>query len=172
MQYDEIGRLVTGSSPSDWTVLLEGPLYLDQLGEVSSGDRHWVEVDSHHTLAVYRPDVSLRLAWGLALEGDLTFEGMTWPDNRITRHVADAFWQGSLGTRWHYLVVDGGRCYLPDPEREYTRVGESPLDVEAGPWTAKASEIALARLLNELVQRPPGEFNRYMDQSSIVEVPD
>lgn len=172
MRYDEIARLVTGSSADDWAVLPAGPLYLDQLGEVSSGDRHWIEVGSHHTLAVYRPDVSLRLAWGLAFEGDLTFEEMTWPDRTINRHLADAFWQGSLVSRWHYLVVDGGRCYLPDPEREYVQTGESPLDVAAGPLTAKTSEFALARLLNSLAGREDREVSRYLERSGIAEVPD
>ena len=171
MKYDEIGRLVTASSAEDWAVLPGGPLYLDQLGEVSSGDRHWVEVGSHHTLAVYRPDVSLRLAWGLALGDKLTFEGMIWPDRTITRHVADAFWEGSLVSRWHYLVVDGGRCYLPDPDRGLLRTGGSADDYETGPWTATASEVALARLLNALTPRV-NEFSRYLEQSGIVEIPD
>jgi hypothetical protein len=149
-----------------------GPLYLDELGQVSSGDRHWIEVHHHHSIAVYRPDVSLRLAWGLKRDEHQDIDGWTWPDRSITRHLADAFWQGSLVARWTYLVVDGGRCYLPDPQREYTQVGESPLDVEAGPWQVKASEIALTRVLNELAQRPAGEFDRYLRQSGAIEIAD
>ena len=38
----------------DWAVLDEGPLYLYELGEVLSGDRHWVEVNTHHSMAVLR----------------------------------------------------------------------------------------------------------------------
>jgi hypothetical protein len=139
---------------------------------VSFGDKHWIEVGTHHRLVVYRPDVNLRLAWGLRNETDLAFDGMTWPDSKITRFLADAFWQGSLVARWSFLVVDGGRCYLPDPEREYLRTGDSANDYEGGPWTAKASEVSLARLLNTLVHRPDGEFSRYLGQSGIVEVPD
>jgi hypothetical protein len=37
-------------------------------------------------------------------------------------------------------------------------------------WTAKAREIALARLLNNLVRRPAGEFDRYLEQAGIIEL--
>lgn len=170
MKYDEITRMVTGSSVDDWAVLQVGPLYLDELAEVSSSDGHWIEIGSHDSMAIYRPDVNLRLAWGLERDGHPAFEGPPWPDAKITRRLADAFWHGSLVARWGYLVVDGGRCYLPDPERD-VRTGDSPTDLEVGPWTAKASEVALARLLNDLVLRLDGEFARYFEESGIVEVP-
>ena len=156
----------------DWAVLDEGPLYLYELGEVLSGDRHWVEVNTHHSMAVLRADVNLRLAWGLQRDDDQHFEGWSWPNPKISRSLADVFWQGSLVARWTYLVVDGGACYLPDPEREYLQTGDSPNDYEGGPRTAKASEVALARLLNRFAQRPYEEFDRYFEQSGIVEVPD
>jgi hypothetical protein len=100
VKYDDITGMVTGSSVDDWAVLQPGPLYLDELGEVSSNEGHWIEVNSHHSMAVYRPDVSLRLAWGQEREDDLLFEGWSWPDAKITRSLADAFWQGSLVARW------------------------------------------------------------------------
>jgi hypothetical protein len=55
---------------------------------IEGGGQHYVEVGFHHSLAVYRSDVSLRLAWGLDLDGDhdLTFEGWIWPSRSITRH--------------------------------------------------------------------------------------
>jgi hypothetical protein len=172
VKYDEITQMVTSSSAGDWTVLQPGPLYLDELGEVSSGDRHWVEVNTHYSMAVYRPDVNLRLAWGLKRDDDQHFEGWSWPNPKITRSLADAFWQGSLVARWSYLVVDGGACYLPDPDREILRTGDSPTDIEWGRRTAQASEVALARLLNAFAQRPYEQFDRYFEQSGIVEVPD
>ena len=57
-----------------------------------------------------------------------------------------------------------GACYLPDPEREYLQTGDSPNDYEGGPRTAKASEVALARLLNRFAQRPYEEFDRYFER--------
>jgi hypothetical protein len=172
MQHDEIKRMITGSSPGDWVLLGEGPLFIDGLTEVSAGDRHWLEVDRHNYLAVYKPDVDLRLAWGLTLDTGLSYDGWVFPDPAIDRLLVDGFWQGSLVARWTLVSVDGHRCYLPDPERAYVKTGDSPRDYETVGWTATKTDIALARLLNELVQRPAGEFERYMSQSGIVEISD
>lgn len=162
MQYDALKKMVTGSSAGDWAMLGEGPLYLDRFTELTSEGQHWLEVGGHHYLAVYRTDVNLRLAWGLELEDRLEFEGWTWPDSSISRFAVDAFWQGALVTRWTLLLVDGARSYLPDPQRGSDGTG----------WTAKADEVGLARLLQELVRRPEGQFNRYMEGAGIVIAPD
>jgi hypothetical protein len=171
VRYDELTKMIIDSSPHDWELLGDGPLYLDRLGEVTGDGQHWVEVDSHHYLAVYKPDISLRLAWGLKLEGQLSFEGWTWPDPSISRHAVDAFWQGALVARWTILIVDGARSYLPDPERAYVKTDDTSRGYETVGWTAKASEITIARLLDGIV-RPSGEFDRYFGSAGIVEVPD
>src|SRR5258708_31046853 len=171
MQYDDITKMITGSPPDDWASIPSGPLYLDQLGEVIEGSQHQVEVSSHLYLAVYKPDVSLRLAWGIEEDRDLTLEGWTWPDKQITRFIVDAFWQGPLVARWYLRQVDGARCSLPDAYREYVKKGESLMDYQGYAWTATSSEIALARLLNDLVGRPRGDFDRYMEQAAIIELP-
>jgi hypothetical protein len=173
VRYDELTQMVTGSSPEDWEVLGRGPVYLYQLGNVSSGDHSqpWVEVDSHYYLAVYKPDISLRLAWGLTLDNDLTTEWV-FPDRSMYRYAVDAFWQGALVTRWTMLGVDGGRCYLPDADRGAVQTGESFRDYETVAWTAKASEVAVARLLDRIIRGPSSEFDSKLDQAGIVEVPD
>lgn len=170
VRYNEITQMITGSSPRDWEVI-GPPVYLDRLGEVSSGDQHWLEVDSQYYLAVYKPDVSLRLAWGLTLERVLSFEGWTFPDSSISRYAVDAFWQGALVARRTVLVVDGGGCYLPDPDPAYVKTDDSLMGHQGVGWTAKASDVAVARLLDGVV-RPSSEFDRYLDQAGIVEVPD
>jgi hypothetical protein len=128
-------------------------------------------VDSHHYLGVYKPDVSLRLAWGLKLEDELSLDGWTWPDRSISRYGVDAFWQGALVARWTMLVVDGGRAYLPDPDRAYIKTDDTSMGYETIAWTAKASEVAIARLLDRMV-RSVGEFDRYFSDAGIVEIPD
>ena len=170
VRYDEITQMITGSSPRDWEVI-GPPVYLDRLGEVISGGQHWLEVDSQHYLAVYKPDVSLRLAWGLTLDRELSFEGWTWPDRSISRYAVDTFWQGALVGRRTVLDVDGGCCYLPDPDRTYVKTDESLMGYQGVGWTVKASDIAVARLLDRLV-RPTSEFDRYLDQTGAIEVPD
>ena len=150
---------------------------MHELGEVVSGSgEHWVTVDSHHSLAVYAPDVSLRLAYGLVEDQDPSFPGVEFPDKAIWRANADAFWQGALVARWTYLIVDGSRCSLPEIESVYDGIDEHPSD--SSKWTfrgyrAKASEVAVARLLNDLVGRPEhGLFESYMSRAGITEVPD
>jgi hypothetical protein len=165
VKYDEITRMVTASSPDDWTVLGDGPIYLDRFTQVHSGDRHWMEADSHYYLAVYQADVNLRLAWGITLDDKLSFEGWTWPDRSITRLLVDALWQGALVARWAVLSVDGGRCYLPNPRRD------SSSSAPTVAWTAEASEIALARLLQRLTRPSDTDFARYLEQAGVVEVP-
>jgi len=171
VRYDELTQMVTGSSPQDWQVL-GPPSYLDRLGEVESGEgQHWLEVESHYYVAVYKPDVSLRLAWGLKLDDGLVFEGLTWPDRSITRYLVDVFWQGALAARWTVLSVDGGNCYLPDPDWAYVKTGESLEGYQGVGWTAKASDISIARLVDRL-ERSVSEFDRYLERAGIVEVPD
>ncbi len=147
MRYDEFTHTITGSSPEDWEVIaIGGSLHLDRLTEIISGDgQHWVEVESHSYLAVYEADVDVRLAWGLETDRGLTYEGLTFSDPLITRELVDGFWRGALAARWSVLSADGHRCFLPDPERAYVQTGDSVLDVETVGWTARASEIALAR---------------------------
>jgi hypothetical protein len=162
MRYGELTTMVTTSSAQDWALAGRGPLYLDRFTNVSSQDDHWTEVDFHNSLAIYKPDVNLRVAWGLELDDELSFNDWTWPDPGISRFAVDAFWRGALAARWTLLLVDGARSYLPEPERARDGSG----------WTAKASKIALARLLQELAHMPAGEFDQYLQSAGIDEVPD
>jgi hypothetical protein len=174
MRYDDVRNTVTSSLTTDWALLAEGPYYLDQLAQVSGPEGHWIEIDSHYHLAVYKPDVSIRLAWGIRQDYRLVFDGWQWPANSkdIARFIVDVFWGGALVARWTLLVVDEGHCYLPDPHRKYTHMDNGALNIEAGPWLATTGEIALAQLLNNLVGRDSGEFERYFDATGITEVED
>lgn len=162
MRYDEVTKLVTSSSPEDWAMISEGPLFLDRFTNIMSDGRDWLEADSHNYLVINKADVNLRLAWGLELDSGLHFEGWSFPDQSISQFAVDAFWQGALVARWTLLLVDGARSYLPVPERVADRSG----------WTASADEIALARLLQELVGRPAGQFDSYMARAGIVPAAD
>jgi hypothetical protein len=173
VKHDEITRMVTGSSADDWTVLGHGPTFLDRFGAVISGTDYRLEADPHYYLAVYKADVSLRLAWGIQVDDKLEIDGWIWPDRSITRHLVDAFWQGALVARWTVLLVDGARCYLPDPDRAYVRTDDSIQGFETVGTTAKQSEVGVARLLHTIVHPGGGaEFDRYLEQAGAVAVPD
>jgi hypothetical protein len=176
MKLDDIRQIIAGSTAADWQEISGSRLFIYAFGEVVSADEHRVTVDYHHSLAVYREDVSLRLAWGLEEERDLEFDRVHFPYSQTRRAYADAFWQGALVARWTYLIVDGGRCYLPEIEPVYEGKDEDPED--SSKWhlrgyQAYTGDIAMARLLNDLVGRPEeGAFERYMEQASIAEAPD
>jgi hypothetical protein len=138
---------------------------------VSSRAQHWLDTDSHTCLAVYQADIDLRLAWGLTIGDGLELDGFNFADPSITRQAVDGFWRGALVTRWHVLSVDGHRCYLPDPHPAHGKTGEGVGGVETVRWTAKASEVALARLLQAMVHGKGGEFESYLARAGIVEVP-
>ncbi len=119
--------------------------------------------------------MNLRLAWGMEIDRDLSFEGWNFPDRTIRQFLADAFWQGAFVDRWTVLHVDGGRCYMPYPNRFGVDTVESVVEGhdEGVAWTARASHVALARLLNDIVRRPePGMLERHMEQADVIEVPD
>jgi hypothetical protein len=128
------------------------------------------------TWRVYRPDISLRLAWGLQVGAEFTIDDWVMPDKKVSRFIADGFWQGALVARWHLLAVDGGRCYLPDAEPMVVKTGEGFFDAQAAGWTARASEVALAQLLNEVtpgMERGRSQFGTYLERlAGIVEVAD
>jgi hypothetical protein len=62
--------------------------------------------------------------------------------------LVDGFWRGALVTRWPVLRVDGGKCYLLSPVPSVMATGAS--DHEVAGYTMKASEVAVARLLQQL----------------------
>jgi hypothetical protein len=173
VRYDEIRKLITGSSPDDWALIeVTGNVYLDRLEQVSSGDRSWLEAESHVSLALYKADIGLRLAWGMTHTTGLAFEGWDFPDRSIDREYLDGFWRGALVTRWPVLAVDGHRCYLPSPELAVFETGSASADPEVAGSTVKASRVALARLLQGLLGRGDREFDSYLRRTNAVEVAD
>jgi hypothetical protein len=173
VRYDEIRKTITASSPDDWAVIAaDGLTFLARFGGVSSRKQHWLETDSHVCLAVYKADIDLRLAWGLTLGEGLEFDGFNFADSSITRQAVDGFWRGALVTRWYVLSVDGHRGYLPDPHPAHAGPGEGARDSGTVRWTAKASEVALARLLQAQVHEGGRDFDSYMEQAGIVVLPD
>ena len=145
--------MIITSSPGDWE-------RLERLGGPG-----WP--DGHHYLAVYKPDVSLRLAWGfVAREDEPAFRDWHF-STPVEQHLVDALWHGALVARWPVLAVDNVHGYLPDPRNMLMETGE-PGQVEHVAWTVKASETALPRLLQLLVPpQGPRNFDSYLEQSGI-----
>jgi hypothetical protein len=173
MRYEEVRRLITGSSPDDWAVIdVAGNIYLDRFEGVSSGGQQWLEAAGHVYLALYQPDVDLRLAWGMTHTTGLAFEGWNFPNRSIERFLVDGFWRDSFVTRWPVLSVDGDRCYLPYPLPAVAAGGAAAGHHFVVGSRVKASEVALARLLQQLAGREDLEFDTYLRQTGAVVVPD
>ena len=68
---------------------------------------------------MYRPDVSLGLAWGLTSQDEFS-EPWTevFADAKASSQFVDVLWSGMLIDRFVQVVVDGGRSSLPLPDRE------------------------------------------------------
>ena len=173
MRYDEIKKMIIGSSPDDWAVVeTGGGVFTDGLAGAGSGAEGRPEAESHVYLAVYRPAVELRLAWGLTTSTGLEFEGWDFAHQSIVRRLTDGFWQGALVARWSVLSVDEYRCFLPMPEPLVAATGLTPRDHEIAGWAVKASEVALARLLQGLTFGDDSGFDGYLEQTGSVVVPD
>ena len=172
MRYDEVRKLITGSSPADWEVIeVEGNVYLDRFEGVSTGGGRALKAESHIYMAIYKADIDLRLAWGMTEATGLSFEGWNFPHRSIERQLVDGFWRGAFVTRWPVLEVDDGRCYLPYPTPAVDSNGPTPGHFVTGSHV-RASEVALARLLQSLTDREDREFDVYLRQTKAVIVPD
>jgi hypothetical protein len=172
VRYDEITQMITESTADDWKVLT-GPTFVHRLGNVRTGGQNWLEAHSYDYIAVYKPDVDLRLAWGLPYGDNVTYPGWDFPAPGTNRLLADGFWRGALVARWQVLSVDGNRCYLPHPDLIVAETGALPHDpvVPAG-TTVKTSDIALARLLQQMAPRNATRgFDDYLKETGAQEIP-
>jgi hypothetical protein len=174
MRHDELTGMVVESRRDDWEPLEQGPYYADGFWMESSGNEHRLGTKWHDWLAVYKPDVDLRLAWGMTHRDDYQLpEPFIWPNRKIYLDFVDAFWRGSLVARWRVLNVDGGACYHPEPDRASVNTGDSLRDWETVGWTVKASEVKLCRLLQSFsMGEEHNNFDDFFRPDRIVVVPD
>lgn len=118
---DDVGSLILNSSVDDWHFLPTGPFFEHRLGEVIShqdgNEEHWFRHSTHTYHATYKPDVSLRLAFGLAMSDSREWrpDWARFADDVVDAHYADTFWNGSLVDRNVVIEVDGGCAIMPDP---------------------------------------------------------
>jgi hypothetical protein len=67
-------------------------------------------------VAVYMPDVSITMAWGLDCNPDFKEEwANSFPDPKASSHFVDLFYNNALVFREVYVNVDGARGDLPLP---------------------------------------------------------
>jgi len=126
MNLRELLDIVINSSSQDWHAIgcwgySSGPSYHDHLSfhEIYKGQPNVLHVESHSNVAVYIPDVSITMAYGLDI-GDGRYEQpwvKNFPDENANVHFVDVFFNKALVYRDAYVTVDGGRILLPVPRR-------------------------------------------------------
>lgn len=157
MNFEELRDTIAKSKKTDWHKINRiGPTYRDRFGYWTGADGSGVTVDSHVTVAVYRPDIDLTIAYGMSEtqnesggnEPDFKWSE-AFPDKKVREiSVLDVFWGGSLVDRLNYVYVDGARGILP------LGSGHQGLRITRYDYT-------VARLLSDI--EGLHEFSRYYD---------
>lgn len=127
MSLDDLLDLICSSRADAWHLVQAGTTYTDRFNAwmVRRDEPTALEVDQHPSLAVYRPDVDVRIAWGAQrddvgflrqLSGPMRTEWNTLSSRReATPLLLDAFYRGALVHRTTYLWGDGARFPYPRP---------------------------------------------------------
>lgn len=124
MSLDELLDLIAHSDADTWHLVQAGTTYTDRFNVIAlGGGATAVDVDQHLGLAVYRPDVDVRIAWGIRRDDIGTTQQFSpperpeWNTHGITRDaraaLLDVFYRGALVYRTTYYWVDGGNLPYP-----------------------------------------------------------
>jgi len=127
MNLAEYSQRIVESSIEDWNLITcwgfsSGPSYLDRSSVWTDGKDRFLnlEIKSHSMVASFKHDLSISMAWGLQSNPDFKEEWANkFPDPQASSSFIDFFYQGVLIFRELYVSVDGARCRLPLPDREF-----------------------------------------------------
>lgn len=180
MELAEVRRRISESTPSDWNLIYAPFLYLESwIWWQRPGDEvtHF-EAHAHDVRGVFKPDVSIGLAYGLRWEdGDEFHVPWTspWPEPIHAAYV-DVFWNGMLIDRELVLQVSdlSSSAVLPVGKvesvpgdggvtawKDYTVMGES-----VSKWQADLAKVV------HCFQHRAEDFDRFMSQAPIAVVTD
>jgi hypothetical protein len=124
MTLAELLKTIASSSKEEWHYIGcwgsgAGPSYRSSFSfyEVYNGHPAVLHADAHGSVAIYKPNVSITIAFGLTAN-DHFREGWAnqFPDTRASSHYVDVFFNNALVYRDLYVNVDGGRAKLPLPD--------------------------------------------------------
>jgi hypothetical protein len=161
MTLEELLNEITSSEPEDWHTIGcfgsgAGPSYRNKLTffNVYEGQPNILFSDSHTTVAVYKPNLSITMAWGLECSKEFKEEWATkFPDPSASVDFVDIFYNSALVYRDYYVVVDGGRAYLPMPNY--------PNDL-----SVPRRYSAFIKLIDRLVGRT-SDYDRFFNQAGL-----
>lgn len=145
MTFDKLIRIIIGSSSEDWnTIDCNRP-------NPSFGYAVDPNDDIHYSVAAYKPDLAITMAWGMPCLKDFK-EPWTdrFADKKASSRYVDVFYSGSVVFRDLFVVVDGGRASLPMPK--------------AGTNEVKVLEATFIRTLDEL-NSSTSRYDDYLKQA-------
>jgi len=162
-------ELVVTSSPSDWHTITcwganSGPSFHDRFDFYDTWNTkfHGVLVaDEHSNVAVYKPDVSITLAFGLRQLEDFKEEWANkFPDPHASSSYIDIFYNNALVFRDVSVTVDGGRSRLPLPRRKFDDAKKKVIALEV-----PRRRHDFIRLVESLDAGRVDEFDRYFQDA-------
>lgn len=129
-------------------------------------DGSLIQVESHHSRAIYKADMGLSLAWGCP---DQEHFSESWaevfPDPKARSHFIDLQWNGIVMKRWQRVSVDGDRCGLPVPRIELDRTNPSQPEITAH-WISGYT-ASLYELVETLEHGNASQFSEYLRRAGI-----
>lgn len=168
MNLKEYMDVVVNTSVDDWNVIAcwgagSGPSFYDKFTVWNTGKGEFlnIEVDSHANTAILKSDLSVTIAWGITHNDDFTEEWANkFSDPKAISSFLDFFYNGSLVYRDIIVAVDGGRCYIPLPDRD---IDDKTYRVKS--LTLPSSKYELVKLINEF--QSTIDYDMYCKQAGI-----
>jgi|SRR5580658_585309 hypothetical protein len=146
MNLRELLALIIKSSREDWN-FIAGTSFHSQFG--IEGPPPALHAYSHHSLAVYVPDVAISMEWGIEWRENYQAAWVEkFPDPHATAVYLDVFFNHALVHRVPFVSVDGGNVKLPLPNNDHN------LKVEQG-------ACDLIKIIDRMGKAPRPDFHAY-----------
>ena len=166
MKLTQLLETVVSSQRTDWHHIAcwgahSGPSYREHFTfyEGYEGDEHVLKADSHGNTAIYIPDASITMAFGLEAVEDFKEQwANSFPDPSASSSFVDLFYQGALVYRDVYVNVDGGRAKLPLPRRIFDKQTKKVTALHI-----PEAKYQFFKLLDEIEHL--SDFDRYFEQA-------
>jgi hypothetical protein len=133
-----------------------------------NNERGVLEESSHSNVAVFIPDISITLAFGMDALDEFKEEWANkFPDSHASSSYVDVFYNNAFVFRDVYVSVDGGRAKLPLPTRTFDKEKKEVVALEVP--ERRRDFIRLVESLEGSVD----EFDQYFEEAgfSIVKKP-
>jgi hypothetical protein len=129
MKLTELMETIVNSDRDHWHKITcwganTGPSYHERLTffQTWEGQKGVLEAEDHSNVAIYIPDVSVTIAFGLKALDDFREDWANqFPDPHASSSYVDVFYNNALVFRDVYVSVDGGRSKLPLPRRIFDK---------------------------------------------------